>query len=220
MNDMKQKIIDNLTREEDGCWAWIGYVSPDGYGYVYDSITKRTRGAHRVSYETFVGPVPDDLELDHLCRVRHCVNPEHLEPVTTRENTLRGESFAAREARQTHCIHGHELTPENSFSRTYLPRQRECIVCRNARNRAYRARTKDKRRLSEPQQRHLAELAVIYDDKGTAFWTPANQGEQRCATVLARRGLLRGISLTRSRPQYELTKAGRSAVGSPVGREE
>ncbi|WP_414630996.1 HNH endonuclease signature motif containing protein [Alcanivorax jadensis] len=82
--------------------------------------------AHRFSYETFESPIPEGMQLDHLCRVRNCVNPRHLEPVTNRENVRRG--FAARPA-QTHCRSGgHELTEENIYLN---PRgHRECRICR------------------------------------------------------------------------------------------
>jgi HNH endonuclease len=77
---------------ETGCWLWQGALHSAGYGFL--SVGGRNQLAHRVAYRLFVGPIPDGLELDHLCRVKHCVNPAHLEPVTTAENLRRG-----REAR-------------------------------------------------------------------------------------------------------------------------
>ncbi|MFI1562215.1 HNH endonuclease [Streptomyces sp. NPDC020490] len=71
-----------------GCWVWTGSVESKGYGA--PTINGAKRPAHRVAYEDLVGPIPEGLHLDHLCRVRRCVNPEHLEPVTSRENALRG----------------------------------------------------------------------------------------------------------------------------------
>lgn len=90
-----------------GCWEWTGAVDLNGYGVVYGN--GRMRKAHRVLYEKANGTVPHGLELDHLCRNRKCVNPDHLEPVTHRENILRGVGTAASRARQTHCKHGHEF---------------------------------------------------------------------------------------------------------------
>jgi hypothetical protein len=102
-----------VGRSPDDCWLWVGWVEPTGYG-VFQLAYKRLR-AHRWSYEHFVGPIPEGLVLDHLCRVTNCVNPAHLEPVTNRENVLRGESPLARNARKTHCKRGHEFTSENTI---------------------------------------------------------------------------------------------------------
>lgn len=73
--------------------------------------------AHRVFYEHHVGPIPLGLTIDHLCKVTRCVNPDHLEPVTQRVNTLRGDGPSAVNARKTHCPHGHEYTPDNTYVR-------------------------------------------------------------------------------------------------------
>jgi hypothetical protein len=113
------------------CWIWTGYIKPEGYGEVHRGGRKMY--AHRLSYETFVGPIPEGLQLDHLCRNRACISPLHLEPVTSRENTMRGENWSAKKARQTHCINGHEFTPENtSIRRNGSRRCRACdaIRCR------------------------------------------------------------------------------------------
>lgn len=93
------------------CHLWTGALSADGYGILL--INGRTAYMPRWFYELENGAIPTGLEPDHLCRVRECVNPEHLEPVTHRVNILRGESFAAVNARKTHCPQGHEYTPEN-----------------------------------------------------------------------------------------------------------
>ena len=107
------------------CWLWTGAKSTGGYGRIYWS--GKLLQAHRVVYELERGPIPDGLELDHLCRVRSCVNPDHLEPVTSRENLLRGVGASAANARRTACENGHEFTPEN----TYRWRgTRGCKTCR------------------------------------------------------------------------------------------
>jgi hypothetical protein len=94
----------------DSCWLWRGSLT-HGYGIFH--IDGEQHRAHRWSYERFVGPIPDGLELDHLCRTKACVNPEHLQPVDGRENTIRGNSFAATNARRTHCPQGHALEGDN-----------------------------------------------------------------------------------------------------------
>ena len=105
--------IGDPTSEE--CHPWIGYVAEHGYGYVRIG----GRGgpavlAHRAVYELKVGQIPPGLTLDHLCRNRSCVNPDHLEPVTNRENILRGNGASARNVRKTHCTKGHEYSEENT----------------------------------------------------------------------------------------------------------
>lgn len=108
---------------ETECWIWTGAAS-SGYGRM--TVDGRTRLSHVVSYEALVGPIPPGLELDHLCRVRRCANPDHLEPVTRRENTLRGDSIAARFAARSSCAHGHPYDEANTRT---SPRGRECRAC-------------------------------------------------------------------------------------------
>lgn len=111
---------------DDGCWVWTRRVNRKGYGSF--SYMGKERPVHRVSYELFVGPIPEGLQLDHLCRVRACVNPAHLEPVTCRENLMRGETLAARQAGMTSCHRGHPFTPENTYIRP-SSNIRECRAC-------------------------------------------------------------------------------------------
>lgn len=93
------------------CWNWKGNKKSDGYGNIYHKGVFIL--AHRLSYEIHNGKIPKGLVIDHLCRNTRCVNPDHLEAVTTRENILRGEGVAAQNARKTHCKRGHEFTPDN-----------------------------------------------------------------------------------------------------------
>lgn len=99
----------------DTCWLWTGTRSQAGYGRV-SLDNARTTGAHRISYELVVGPIPAGLVLDHLCRNPPCVNPAHLEPVTTRENVLRGESPPAKIIRAGVCPKGHPRNSENLYT--------------------------------------------------------------------------------------------------------
>lgn len=119
-------MADQMT-VGDGCWQWKSLRSGDGYGRVRHQ--KKDQLAHRVVYELLVGPIPEGLTLDHLCRNRGCVRPAHLEPVTLAENTRRGQGMSARNARKTHCLNGHALTSENldfrrSNRREYQERRR------------------------------------------------------------------------------------------------
>ena len=109
----------------DSCWLWRGYIDPKGYGRFY--WNKREGRAHRFSYETFIGPIPDGLTIDHLCRVRHCVWPDHLEAVSSRINILRGAGISARNARKTHCKRGHPLSGGNLYVNSGSRFCRECL---------------------------------------------------------------------------------------------
>ena len=131
----EQRFWLRVNKSED-CWNWTGSLNVGGYGH-WQPTKGTTSMAHRYSYEQIVGPIPEGLVLDHLCRNRSCVNPEHLEPVTQRVNNLRGIGFAATRAAQTHCKWGHEFTLEN----TYVTKrnQRYCIACRQANSARYRA---------------------------------------------------------------------------------
>lgn len=108
----KDGPVSNYRPDLGNCWVWIGYVDKQT-GYAKYKKTGRSRSSHQVAYEYLIGPVPEGLQLDHLCRVRHCVNPAHLEPVTGKINTLRGTSFSAKNAAKTHCKNGHPLSGNN-----------------------------------------------------------------------------------------------------------
>jgi hypothetical protein len=119
-----------------GCWLWTAATSTAGYGRI--RVDRRGMQAHRVAYEMHVGPIPEGLQLDHLCRVRRCVNPAHLEPVTQRENIMRGNSVSAVHAAKTHCIHGHPFDGENT--RLGPNGKRVCRACHRDNERQARRR--------------------------------------------------------------------------------
>lgn len=112
--------------KSDGCWDWAGMIdAKEGYGrFGYQG---RTVSAHRVAYELTVGPIPAGLVIDHLCRNRRCVNPAHMQPVTDRENILRGIGPTAVNSAKTHCLRGHEFSASN----TRIDRlgKRNCRAC-------------------------------------------------------------------------------------------
>lgn len=118
-----------------GCWLWVGAADVKGYGRL--RIGGDWALAHRLSHERFRGPIPDGCEIDHLCRTPSCVNPDHLEAVPSRVNTLRGTGPTAVNARKTHCIHGHQLSGDNL---TITGGRRSCRACNREQLRRSRAR--------------------------------------------------------------------------------
>lgn len=135
-------IAQTSVNPETGCWEWLCGATADGYGRM--RVTKAHKVhevmfTHRAAYEEWVGPIPEGLVIDHLCRNPTCCNPAHLEPVTQTENVLRGESPSNAFRVTTHCIWGHAFTPEN----TYLDKRgRYCRACRKRRNAESLARKK------------------------------------------------------------------------------
>lgn len=121
-----EQFLAKVDKSET-CWLWTGAKGRGGYGNLV--WNGRHTNAHRVSYELHVGPIPDPCSIDHLCSVRHCVNPAHLEPVTVRENLRRGAGFPGVNARKTHCPRGHAYDAENTYVWNGL---RYCRTCRRA----------------------------------------------------------------------------------------
>lgn len=121
----------------DGCWLWTGWKT-HGYGGFDLRVARgqwRKVKAHRFAYELLKGPIPNGLEPDHLCRVRACVNPAHLEPVTRRVNLIRGETFVADKVARTHCPKGHALSGDNLNAWHLRHRRRKCETCVRERER-------------------------------------------------------------------------------------
>ncbi len=131
-----------MVDPNSGCWLWTGFVTPEGYGQFFGAANQ-TKKAHRWGFSLHRGPIPDGMDLDHKCRVRSCVNPDHLEPVTRKENLRRGirttianDRFSSR----THCKNGHSVTAESGRERNYGGRRYfQCLICLRERVRAKKA---------------------------------------------------------------------------------
>lgn len=146
MTETRQHTVERLLRlvvhdTQRGCWLWCGSTQPNGYGAF--SYRGRKRLAHRVSYELHHGAIPDGHDVHHTCSTRRCVNPDHLQALTHRENLLTDDTLAARHAARTHCPHGHPYDDANTY--TYRG-QRQCKECRRRRNRERSARRTAERR--------------------------------------------------------------------------
>lgn len=128
------KVVRTAT-----CWDWNGTLTPSGYGVVHTKHRGGVKGAHRIAFELMRGPIPAGMVLDHLCRNRRCVNPQHLEVVSRAENTMRGYGVTALQARQTHCHRGHPLDGANvSVGRQKSHTYRRCNACRRVTAKARR----------------------------------------------------------------------------------
>jgi hypothetical protein len=146
-------LFSNVTPGWGGCWIYTGTISDQGYGRARIGGSRVL--AHRAAYSLTYGPIPDGLQIDHTCHTestdcpggptcihRRCFNPSHLEAVTPRENALRSLGYAAVNALKTHCVHGHEFTPENVLwrRRSNAPHRiwRQCRICLRDTKRKYR----------------------------------------------------------------------------------
>lgn len=133
MTTLAEKVAARTVLDpETGCLLWQGALSDNGYAHVW--IDGRVVLGHRAVYELLVGPIPEGHQIDHVadrgCRHRHCLNTDHMEPVTQRENILRGSSPPAQEARQTECLRGHDLADDVYVTTTG---RRQCRTCRRIR---------------------------------------------------------------------------------------
>ena len=146
-----ERFFSRVTASSDGCWLW-DRPKRDGYGQFAAGNNRVSVQAHRWAYEHLIAPIPDGLHIDHLCRVRHCVNPWHLEPVPLVVNVMRGEGLMARNARKSECDSGHAFDSSNTY--VTPGGRRQCRACRAAATVKYQQRRADARRL--PQGASLA----------------------------------------------------------------
>jgi hypothetical protein len=172
-----------------GCWLWTGAIGSGGYAYI--GSKNRSFLVHRVTYEMHRGPIPEGMQIDHLCRVRRCVNPDHLEPVTHAQNARRGALGA-----KTHCWNGHPFSPEN----TYIDKFgcRKCRACGREKyhqrreamreqRMEFRARRKEAQALGVPVPKIARPLKTHckhghpYDEENT-YISP--KGRRRCRACL------------------------------------
>lgn len=134
---LAERILElSIPEPMSGCWLWLGCVKPDsGYAVMHPPGSRKSVYGHRIAYEAFRSQIPSGLQIDHLCRVRSCVNPAHMEPVTLTENLRRGYSPAACNSRKQACVRGHRFTAKNTYRRASGSRScRRCAAaCQHAR---------------------------------------------------------------------------------------
>ncbi|MGA4541309.1 HNH endonuclease signature motif containing protein [Uniformispora flossi] len=129
--------LRSFVELKDGHWLWTGSTNRKGYGRFW--FQGRSEEAHRVAYELFVGPIPDGLQIDHVCRVRPCVNPEHLEPVTHEENYRRGNGVFGPPPFER-CRSGRHLMSQTRVFRGIKNPRPRCGVCEQERIQSYKSK--------------------------------------------------------------------------------
>lgn len=149
-----ERALKKVVFDATGCWLWTASLTANGYAVIWSGgKLGRMCLAHRVMFDAFRGPIGDGLDIDHLCRVRNCVNPFHLESVTRSENLLRSPLMGGLNRAKTHCPRGHEYTGDNLYITT--SGSRNCKECSRESLRQRRARNREMRG-SQTQQQEMA----------------------------------------------------------------
>ncbi len=132
LSKQESKFTSNISVEINGCWLWHGCVDQKGYGRLHSFYTSNV--AHRWAYERFIGPIPHNHQCHHMCGVKGCVNPSHLEALTQREHSAKHP-----QTRKTHCPQGHPYSGDNLYMRTDKNGHttQHCVVCHRKRNREW-----------------------------------------------------------------------------------
>ena len=139
---IKERLFKSFKiNKKTGCWEWQLSINTFGYGQIRVNNPRSMRKPHRIMYELMKGKIPKKLSLDHLCRNRACINPDHLEVVTNKENILRGVGITAQNAKKTHCKRGHRLSGKNLFFYKKA-NQRMCRTCNYIRNKKFKDKIK------------------------------------------------------------------------------
>lgn len=177
-DDIRDRLLSKAVIDPDtGCWLWTASLGAGGYGQLTHrrpGEKRRTLRPHRLAYEMFIGPIPADKpQLDHLCRVRRCINPWHLEPVTNRENTIRGLAPAVNKTLQlakTHCKNNHPFSESNTLYSS--SGRRTCRACAREKTRKFDGHT------ATPQRRR-GRLVLVQE------WVTANEAVGECGHRIA-----------------------------------
>ena len=140
-----KRFMDKVLQVPNGCWLWCSTIS--GCGYAYFTLNYKMIRAHRIAYQLFKGDIPTGLQIDHLCRNRDCVNPEHLQPVTCSENLRRGLTGKINnpQTKKTQCPNGHPLIEGNLTRYTKSIGFRRCLMCNREYHRNYQRRLRAKK---------------------------------------------------------------------------